>query len=177
MHKLDLSHSRFALIDEQDAERVEAIPYWFAKPQKKNRDQMYACTFVRKPDGKASILYLHRFIMNAPKGILVDHINRDTLDCRRGNLRFATKAQNIANTGTRALGKYGYIGVSRNSPNGLWFAKVGYSRGRKRVGGFLTAEDAAREYDRLAKERYGAFARLNFPDQEDASHAGAGADA
>jgi hypothetical protein len=40
----------------------------------------------------------HRYVMMAEKGQIVDHINRNTYDNRRENLRFVTKAQNAYNT-------------------------------------------------------------------------------
>ena len=44
--------------------------------------------------------YLHRLIMNPPKGKVVDHLNHNTLDCRRKNMRVVTQAENCNNTNT-----------------------------------------------------------------------------
>lgn len=44
--------------------------------------------------------YLHRLIMNAPKDKTVDHLNHNTLDCRKKNLRLVTQAENCKNTKT-----------------------------------------------------------------------------
>ena len=48
-----------------------------------------------KVNGK--LIGMHRFIMRTPKGMVTDHINHDTLDNRRANLRICTHAQNMAN--------------------------------------------------------------------------------
>lgn len=57
----------------------------------------YATRINYLGDNKKEKLYLHRVIMNAPKGVIVDHINGDGLDNRKENLRFATKSENLCN--------------------------------------------------------------------------------
>lgn len=75
-----------ALIDEEDMERVSSRPWWV----KGHTRRVYTTI-------KGKNVYLHRFIMNAPKGIEVDHINHNPLDNRKSNLRFATRSQNEQN--------------------------------------------------------------------------------
>ena len=98
---------------------------------------------------------MHREIMKAPRGVEVDHINGDTLDNRRANLRLATRSQNLANR--RAFSNTGYKGVTRykNDPTRftLQFAKV-----------YTSAEEAAQMYDKITRLVNGEFARVNFPE-------------
>ena len=51
---------------------------------------------ARKTRGESLVL-LHRFILEPPDGVDVDHKNLDGLDCRRKNMRLATSAQNNSN--------------------------------------------------------------------------------
>ena len=110
-------------------------------------------------------MYLHRRVMNAPAGMLVDHINGNGLDNRRGNLRLATPSQNVCNRVTTSAS--GYRGVEaipdRSKP---WRACLYKGKKRTEVGTFDTAEEAARAYDAAAAARYGAFAKLNFPEPD-----------
>lgn len=68
--------------------------------------------------------YLHRLILDAPRGLQVDHINRDRLDNRRSNLRLVTQAQNAQNVGARRGSTSPHRGVSFNSRTGRWVAQV-----------------------------------------------------
>lgn len=107
---------------------------------------------------------LHRLIAGAGNGERVDHENGDPLDNRQINLRIATASQNSANRGPdrRRAGRTSkYKGVSWSKSKGRWVTYI-HKDGKTRYGGqFEVEEDAAREYDRMALEAWGEFARLN----------------
>jgi hypothetical protein len=91
-----------------------------------------------------------------------DHQNGNTLDCRRDNLRAATPAQNVRNRKRHRTNRSGFKGVRQSGQK--WSAKV-CARGRTiYIGGFETAEHAARVYDSVARVLHGEFARCNFPE-------------
>jgi hypothetical protein len=93
----------------------------------------------------------------------VDHRNRDRQDDRFDNLRAATEALNSANAGLRKDNTSGFKGVAFHRVTGKWRADCRV-RGRSHwLGCFGTAEEAARVYDKAARDRYGEFACLNFP--------------
>lgn len=88
----------------------------------------------------------------------VDHINRDKGDNRIENLRLCTRTENVRN----AVGKGpGYKGVSFCKQTGKWVAQITVNYRNKKLGRFITQEDAALAYNTAASEHFGEFAYLN----------------
>lgn len=112
----------------------------------------YVSTWV-----KGKTVYMHRLIMDVPNDFVVDHINGNTLDNRKENLRVCTKKENLRNRKLSKNNKVGYKGVWLNG--GRYQAAIV----KKHLGAFDTAEDAALAYDEAARKLFGDFARLNFP--------------
>jgi hypothetical protein len=92
-----------------------------------------------------------------PKGRLIDHDNRNKFDDRWSNLRLATRAENVANTGPRANNQSGLKGVSFDKKRKRWRAQI-RKAGEQRVTVHRTPEAAAASYDQMAGELYGEFA-------------------
>jgi hypothetical protein len=147
-----LSRGLVAVIDSADAEMVGAHS-WFAH---RASGLEYA---LRRERGK--FIRLHRALMNAPKGLFVDHINGDTLDNRRANLRLCTALGNAQNARLQHNNSSGYKGVSWNKRYRYWVASIYPNDGHLYLGSFRSAEEAARAYNTAALKYYGEFARLN----------------
>jgi hypothetical protein len=113
---------------------------------------------------------MHREIMNCPEGFLIDHINNNSLDNRRANLRQATRAQNTYNRKkTRVKTSSQFIGASFNKRIGKWTAHISYKNKKIWLGSFKTELDAAKAYDEAARKYHKDFARLNFPEENSLS--------
>lgn len=103
---------------------------------------------------------LHRIIARAPKGIIVDHRNRNRRDCRRGNLRWATRSLNSVNRTTRPHSSR-YRGVTKHKLTGRWQAALKHRDKCHHLGLHDTEEAAAVAYNAKALEVWGEFAVLN----------------
>lgn len=112
--------------------------------------------------GSKRVGRLSRLLLQAPKGMNVDHINGNPLDNRKANLRFASSQQNNRNRAKTSRPKSSqYKGVSRD--RNRWTAVI-YSNYRQiYLGSFVNEVDAARAYDAKAREIFGEFAAVNFP--------------
>lgn len=106
--------------------------------------------------------FMHRYIMNTPNLMSTDHINHDTLDNRRFNLRVCTKSENAMNIIKTKLASSKYKGVYWDKRIKKWVARVHYNYNYNHVGNFDNETDAAKAYDKKDIEIFGEFANTNF---------------
>lgn len=148
MKTISVGKGRVSIVDDEDFERVSQFNWVARKIQGK--------FYVMK------MLWLHRVIMNAPDGVLVDHINGNPLDNRRSNLRLCTHKENMRNRGKSKNNTSGFKGVSWNNQSNKWQAQIAVNKKTIPLGMFVEKEDAARAYDKAARELHGKFAKTNF---------------
>lgn len=111
-------------------------------------------------------VYLHRVVMDSPKGLLVDHRDGDTLNCARANLRAATRLQNSFNKRSKPeAGSSQYRGVSWCRKGKKWLATIRANETTYRLGLFERETDAARKYDDASHVLHGEYGNRNFPDR------------
>ena len=125
----------------------------------------YARTSIVR-DGWRKDVFLHRAIMRPGPNQVVDHVNGDGLDCRRSNLRVCSRGEN--NRNFRPHGKTSkYKGVSWRTKDRCWVMQIHVpSSAKKRITEVFSSgqeEQAARRYDHHARNLFGEFAFLNFP--------------
>ena len=163
MKQIPLSLGLFAIVDDEDYERV-SIFKWSAK---KSKNTYYAIRKEKNLDtGHRKTVLLHRYIMGVNESsIHVDHIDGNGLMNVRCNLRLCSSQQNSMNRKPYSSTESGYKGV-RKASNRSWMAMVIKSKVRYYLGVFSTPEQAAHAYDQKAKELFGEFARLNFPEND-----------
>jgi hypothetical protein len=107
--------------------------------------------------------YLHRVIMSAPSDEVVDHINGNKLDNRLHNLRICSQGQNTYNRAkTTAKRTSKYKGVSWRKSHNKWQATIYVDKKQIHIGYYDSEEQAALNYDIVAKKCHKEFAYLNF---------------
>jgi hypothetical protein len=135
---------------------------WFAQ---KRKSCFYATRRSRGPKGsKPATIYMHRELIDVADGLLVDHVNQDSMDNRRANLRGATRAQNIRNRKKFANSSGSkYKGLYWRKKTRKWEVKITFEGKKIHLGTFCDEIEAAKAYDRAAIKYHGEFASLNFP--------------
>ena len=147
---IPLTKGRFALVDLADFALVSAR-HWYAHC---TGSKWYAAARFQ-----GRFTYLHHFLLGRPVSPLeIDHVNGDGLDCRRANMRVATRQQQSANMRLQRRRASTFKGVRRHGAT--WLAIVSVNREPRRVRCESEIE-AAKAYDRMAREAFGEFARLN----------------
>lgn len=160
-HKtIPLTRGFVTLVDEADYEWLSKWKWCYSAT-----GTGYAARAVKIPKTRKNIhISMHRLIMNAPKGMQVDHINGNTLDNRRCNLRLCTNQQNCMNQyGKNKFRKYSseYKGVCWNKRNNRWESNIFVDGKLLHLGTFKSEISAARTYNDAATKYFKEFARLN----------------
>lgn len=118
-----------------------------------NYDNRYSVNYANTYN---PFVLMHRIILAAPPGLMVDHIDHDGLNNQRLNLRLATNSQNQANSKT-TCGSSKYKGVSWHKQSQKWQVKCRVNRKRYYLGCFPTEEEASAVYINFAKIHFGEF--------------------
>ena len=108
-------------------------------------------------------IFMHRLVMQAAPGQIVDHIDGDGLNNKIKNLSFTSRQGNKANQHHGLVRKTSsFIGVSKKKDRNCFVVQMKIDGKAKFIGSSLIEEDAARIYDAKAREIYGDLAITNF---------------
>ena len=155
MKQIPLSQGKFALVDDEDYERVNQYKWCISS-------NGYAVTNYRDSNGKRKAMKMHRFILNLNKGdSLVDHRDTIRINNQKYNLRVASFVENLRNQKINKNNKSGFKGVRLHKPSSLYIAQIGINGKQKHIGYFKCPVEAAKAYNEAAIKYFGEFAQLN----------------
>jgi hypothetical protein len=118
---------------------------------------------ARQENGRT--IYMHRQIMQPPKRMVVDHMDRSRLNNCRSNLRVCTPAENHRNRAKGVGSASRFRGVGHYKDSGKWYSGLQFKGERFWLGYFDEEIEAARAYDYRAVECGGEFAWVNLPEE------------
>jgi hypothetical protein len=153
---IPLTKGLFATVDAEDFERLSRHKWSVMVAG-------HTCYAVRGENHR--LVLMHREIMHAPPGMVVDHINHNGLYNRQRNLRVCTQAENCCNRAFCTPHSSRYRGVYRCRLTGKWIANLSHKNRTVYRGCFDDEEQAARARDYAAVQLHGPYAYLNFPDE------------
>lgn len=157
--KIPLTQNQYAIVD---ADIYDWLMQWnWHAAWNSCAKAFYATRWDKK---SRSHVAMHRIIARLRVSRrLGDHINGNSLDNRRKNIRGCTNKQNPRNHKINARNTSGFHGVVRCDQR--WASRISVKGRWKHLGYFRTAKDAAVTRDAAAIRHYGRFATLNFPNQ------------
>ena len=158
IRNIKLTRGKVTIVDEDDYERISKHKWYCLQDKYAVRD-----TYV---DGKRNHIRMNREIMGFPEGLEVDHINRDSLDNRKENLRIVTHIINTRNNPRKNTKNRTseFIGVHLDKTRNKWMAMIMLSGKQFGLGRYLEEENAAKVYNIVAKKN--GFLNLNNIDGE-----------
>lgn len=156
---IPLSRGLFAIVDTDDYDRLSVFK-WCALCS--GSGPIYAARKITVAPKTRKAILMHREIITAAPHQKIDHINGNSLDNRKANLRIATDQQNQRGFSTPRKGKSSiYRGVHFRKRSRSWIAQISVDKRVIHIGCFATEVDAAAAYNTYAIKHFGDFAQLN----------------
>ena len=152
--EISLTQNQVALVDEADFEKLNKYK-WYATFAKHTKS--FYAQRSEKVSNKRISVFMHREILGLKKGdkLQGDHINHDTLDNRRKNLRIVTNSQNMANTFAHTDNASGLKGVSWSKAAKKWKAQIQVGGKHFYLGVFDEKEEAYKAFCKACIKYHG----------------------
>lgn len=158
MKEIKLTKGKSVIVDDADYDFLMQWKWCFCISR---GERGYAFRSDWRSGNPKSIL-MHRIIMNPADNLLVDHIDMNTLNNQRSNLRICTRSQNLMNRNAIENGTSKYKGVTWDRARNKWMSHIVLNKKFKNLGRFEKETDAAHVYNIAALSHFGEFARINI---------------
>lgn len=159
MKKIKLTQGKYALVDNEDFEKLSQFKWHAVADRRISGGQFYACRSVtNKPKIK-----MHRVIMSCPDGLEVDHKDHNGLNNQKKNLRIVDRLQNQRNQKPQVGGTSKYKGVHFNKriKKKPWVARISVKNKPISLGNYATPEEAALAYNAGSLKYHGEHGYQN----------------
>ena len=165
MKTIQLTRGKQTIVDDEDYERLMTHSWAWVPPTESRSGAGYAVRKGNKSLGEPQTVQMHREILNAPSFRQIDHINLNSLDNRKENLRYATVQENGFNRPKPIMpctSRYKGVFARQNNPetNG-WTARIKFNGRHVELGRYRSEEHAAAAYNFASRIFFGRYRREN----------------
>ena len=160
--KIPLTKGYFAIVDIEDSDLLKQKWHACFDAKYQGGGAYKARGHIKIKNGRLSPL-MHRVILSRMLGRplnadeTVDHINHDTLDNRRSNLRLASLSENTKHRHKRKDNTSGVVGVHFSANHNKWIATISINKREVYLGIFTTFDEAVHIRKQAENEYYGEF--------------------
>ena len=151
--KIPITRGEVAIVDDENFKELSQYKWYLMDG--------FAGRTVKEND-KQTTIYMHRVVLDAPKGLSVCHLNGNKLDNRRENLCLVKDSIRTDKKKKNASHSSQYRGVYWTKDKKIWTAEIEVNKKHLRLGYFEDEKEAAIAYDKAAYEYYGPLAQTNF---------------
>jgi hypothetical protein len=149
------------LIDDDDYEKIKKLSWHLDKKALNNHGLVYFVHGYRDSSNKSRAIYLHRLVLNLKlyDGIFCDHVNGNTLDNRKSNLRKCSPQENSRNAKKPVSNTSGLKGASFINRDKVFQSSIKINGKSVYLGQYKTAQEAHNAYCEASKKYHGEFGR------------------
>ena len=159
MKEIELTQGKVAIVDDENYKLLNQSKWYALLGGSGYRAARKGKFYYENGKQIQPVILMHRLIMDTPDGIDVDHINHNTLDNRKSNLRNCLHSENSSNRKKNRTNRSKYKGVILRG--GYILAKIAKDKKQIHLGYHKTEEEAAKAYNKAALNLFGEFAKLN----------------
>ena len=156
--EIKLTQGKVAIVDDEMYDYLNQWK-WFANKQK--NDKFYVGRRILVSNKKQSTIWMHRFIMNPKKGMVIDHLDGNPLNNQKNNLRICTQSENLRNRNCNINNTSGFKGVYWHKITKKWMSYITINKKSLYLGIYTNPIKAAFAYNEAAIKYHGKFANIN----------------
>lgn len=162
MKIIPLTRGKFTMVDDEDYDRLMKHSWAWIPATESRGSKGYAVRKGNKKRGEPRTVQMHREILHCNDGVIIDHINRNSLDNRKENLRYANTQTNAFNRNKPIMPCTSvFKGVFQRKNDTKWTARIKFNGRHVELGKYTTEEKAAAAYNFASRIFFGRYRNEN----------------